>query len=71
LGLKVEKFLLTGKIHVTLADALCPVFAKRFTNLAHFVGGPDQIFKGVANYDVVEFIPTMAAKEFESIKNCI
>ncbi len=25
----------------------------------------------VANYDVVEFIPTMAAKEFESIKNYI
>ena len=25
----------------------------------------------VANYDVTEFIPTMAAKEFDAIKNCI
>ncbi|PWS56517.1 YciI family protein [Pseudoalteromonas sp. meg-B1] len=25
----------------------------------------------VANYEVTEFIPTMAAKEFDAIKNCI
>ena len=25
----------------------------------------------VANYEVTEFIPTMAAKEFEAIKSCI
>ncbi|MEG3753105.1 YciI family protein [Psychromonas arctica] len=25
----------------------------------------------VANYQVTEFIPTMAAKEFDAIKNCI
>jgi uncharacterized protein YciI len=26
---------------------------------------------GVADYDVTEFIPTMAAKEFSALKNCI
>jgi uncharacterized protein YciI len=25
----------------------------------------------VANYEVTEFIPTMASKEFDTIKNCI
>jgi uncharacterized protein YciI len=25
----------------------------------------------VANYEITEFVPTMASKEFESIKNCI
>lgn len=25
----------------------------------------------VANYEITEFIPTMAAKEFDAIKNCI
>jgi len=25
----------------------------------------------VANYEIIEFVPTMASKEFESIKNCI
>lgn len=26
---------------------------------------------GVANYEITEFIPTMAAKDFEAIKNCV
>lgn len=26
---------------------------------------------GLANYEITEFIPTMASKEFESLKNCI
>lgn len=26
---------------------------------------------GIADYDVAEFIPTMAAKEFSNLKNCI
>lgn len=26
---------------------------------------------GVANYEITQFIPTMAAKDFEAIKNCI
>ncbi|WP_153447086.1 YciI family protein [Vibrio algicola] len=25
----------------------------------------------LANYEITEFVPTMAAKEFEAIKNCI
>ena len=25
----------------------------------------------IANYEVIEFIPSMAAKEFDAIKNCI
>lgn len=26
---------------------------------------------GIANYEISEFIPTMAAKDFEAIKNCV
>ncbi|BCE01501.1 YciI family protein [Marinicellulosiphila megalodicopiae] len=25
----------------------------------------------LTNYEIIEFVPTMAAKEFEAIKNCI